>query len=299
MQIKYLECFMLISELKSFTKAAQMLFLSPPAVTQQINALEDQLGFKLFNRSNKGVSLTDAGRNFYDDAKQIVEFSNKAIQKGRAIAEKNTDSIAIGVSGPVCTSLLPAICHDFYERHHDATVKFVDDPTNSFEQVLQGKNDVNITFGNKGLQTDGIRNTLLCMDDPVCLISLDHPYAVRASVRVEDFSDMNFVLTAPGISAYHDTLHAAIASDHPQVRTMYVDRHDCGLMQMDAEKAVALVPGLFGLENEHFVTIPFEGLPQISIDLFTKENCDSTVQKFIDSAKDTVRSLKKNAAHSC
>lgn len=299
MQIKALECFLLISELKNFSKAAKMLFLSPPAVTQQINALEYLLGFKLFVRSNKGVTLTEAGRDFYDDAKRIVELSTAAVAKGRALAERETNSISIGVSGAVCACLLPAICHDFYERYGDVSVKFVHDPTNSHEQVLQGKNDVNLSFGNEGITAKGIQNTLLCMDDPVCLISLKHPYALRNSLSIRDFVGLNFVITAPRISAYHDGLYEIIKNSYPQINTIFVDRHDSGLMQMDADNAVALVPKLFGLESELFVTIPFDGLPKISIDLFTRDDPDPMVANFIGSAKSTVQSLKGYAPCSC
>jgi len=299
MQIKSLECFLLIAELKNFSKAAKMLFLSPPAVTQQINALEDLLGFRLFVRSNKGVALTEAGRDFYDDAKKIVELSNMAVSKGRALAERTTNSIAIGVSGPVCASLLPAICHDFYERCGDVNVKFVQDPTNSHEQVLQGKNDINIAFGNRDIAAKGVQNTLLCMDDPVCLISLDHPYASRDSLSLGDFAGLNFVVTAPGISAYHDRLYEIIKNSYPQINTIFVDRHDSGIMQMDADNAVALVPKLFALESELFVTVPFDGLPKISIDLFTRGDPDPMIIRFTDSAKSTVRTLQDYARCVC
>ena len=291
MHLKSIECFTLIADLKSISKAAKMLFLSPPAVTQQLNALEELLQFKLFNRSNKGVTLTEAGKAFYDDARKIVSISNTAVAKSRAIAEKKSNSISVGVSGPVCASLLPAIIRDFRESYPEVTVKFVDDLTNTHEQVLQGTNDVNITYGNRGIAAEGIQNTLLCMDDPVCLISLNHPFALRKSLCIRDFIGLNFVLTAPGISEYHDDLYARMKNDYPQINTQFVDRHDSGLMQMDADNAVALVPRLFELEDERFITLPFEGLPKISINLFTR---DGTIHNFVESAKSTIKRLHGN-----
>uniref|UniRef100_UPI0015D6C102 LysR family transcriptional regulator n=1 Tax=Staphylococcus haemolyticus TaxID=1283 RepID=UPI0015D6C102 len=85
MYSRQIEVFVKVVEQKSFSKAAEELFISSTAIMKQINSLEDQVGVTLLNRSNKGVSLTPAGKSFYEDAKEIIKLSNQAIQRAKNI----------------------------------------------------------------------------------------------------------------------------------------------------------------------------------------------------------------------
>lgn len=69
-----LETFSVVAGCGSFTKAAEILFISPPAVMKQINALEERLGVALFARTNRGLQLTEAGKGFLQDARYIIDY---------------------------------------------------------------------------------------------------------------------------------------------------------------------------------------------------------------------------------
>ena len=81
MTIDNLKCFILVAENLSFARAAEALYISQPAVTKQINALEHELGVTLFIRSTRHVELTPSGISFYKDAKDIVMKSQAAISR--------------------------------------------------------------------------------------------------------------------------------------------------------------------------------------------------------------------------
>ena len=70
-----LDAFIKVADSGSFSKAAEAMYISAPAIIQQINLLEASCGFKLFARSNHGVKLTPAGRSLYEDAKTIIRLS--------------------------------------------------------------------------------------------------------------------------------------------------------------------------------------------------------------------------------
>ena len=94
-----LTTFISVAENGSFTKAADALFITPTAVMKQINALEERLGITLFDRTNHGLQLTEAGKSFLQDAKYIIEYSDRAIEKAREIDNKDkAQSIRIGTS---------------------------------------------------------------------------------------------------------------------------------------------------------------------------------------------------------
>ena len=94
-----LTTFISVSENGSFTKAADALFITPTAVMKQINALEERLVITLFDRTNHGLQLTEAGKSFLQDAKYIIDYSDRAIEKAREIDNKDkAQSIRIGTS---------------------------------------------------------------------------------------------------------------------------------------------------------------------------------------------------------
>ena len=87
-----LDAFVKVADLGSFSKAAESMYISPPAIIQQINLLEASCGFKLFLRSNHGVRLTPAGQSLYEDAKTIIRLSQEALTKARRMAECTFDA---------------------------------------------------------------------------------------------------------------------------------------------------------------------------------------------------------------
>lgn len=94
-----LETFVKVAECGSFTKAAEDLFVTPTAVMKQINALEKELSVTLFDRTNQGLRITKAGESFLQDARYILEYTERAVQKAREIEEgENRKSIRIGTS---------------------------------------------------------------------------------------------------------------------------------------------------------------------------------------------------------
>ena len=94
-----LTTFISVAENGSFTKAADDLYMTPTAVMKQINVLEERLGTTLFDRTNRGLQLTEAGKSFLQDARYIIDYSDRAIQKAKEIdGEDKQQSIRIGTS---------------------------------------------------------------------------------------------------------------------------------------------------------------------------------------------------------
>ena len=82
MELRHLRYFLAVGEEQHFRRAAQRLRVAQPALSRQIQMLEEELGFKLFKRLPRGVKITDAGKLFLDDARRILQEVNDSI--GRA-----------------------------------------------------------------------------------------------------------------------------------------------------------------------------------------------------------------------
>ena len=73
-----LETFIQVADAGSFSKAAEILYITPTAVTKQINLLESSLELQLFVRTHRGLTLTEAGKSLYTDAKYIIQYSKES-----------------------------------------------------------------------------------------------------------------------------------------------------------------------------------------------------------------------------
>lgn len=93
-----LETFIIVADLGSFSKAAEALFISAPAVMKQMNLLEEQLNLPLITRTHQGISLTEVGEAIYQDAKKIIAFSEEAMTQADQLLKTQSWKIKIGSS---------------------------------------------------------------------------------------------------------------------------------------------------------------------------------------------------------
>lgn len=100
MNFLHFQSFMTTADCKSITAAAKTLFISPTSLMQQLNLLEKELGFKVFNRSRKGVTLTVAGQKLYDGCRKLMSESESLFQECKALATQEKSIIHICVSRP-------------------------------------------------------------------------------------------------------------------------------------------------------------------------------------------------------
>ncbi|WP_437613667.1 LysR substrate-binding domain-containing protein [Erwinia sp. V71] len=107
MELRYLRYFVAVAQTRNFTRAAEMLGISQPPLSQQILRLEREIGTPLLKRLTRGVELTEAGEVFYQDACQILELTGNALEKAKSIARGVSGQLSLGFAGS--TAFHPAI----------------------------------------------------------------------------------------------------------------------------------------------------------------------------------------------
>lgn len=107
---------------KSFSKAAETLFISQPSLSAAVSHRERELGFRIFDRSTKPVSLTPEGHVYLDMLEEIMESERNMHLRLQSLSEDKCHSIAIGGSTSTVYYLLPSICGEFYRTHPDVAV---------------------------------------------------------------------------------------------------------------------------------------------------------------------------------
>ena len=93
-----LETFLCVAECGSFNRAAEKLYISPPAVIKQINLLEENLDLQLFVRTHRGLQITEAGKSLEQDAKYIIQYCKDSVTRARNAMQKDEEIVRIGTS---------------------------------------------------------------------------------------------------------------------------------------------------------------------------------------------------------
>ncbi|ASG26731.1 LysR family transcriptional regulator [Fusobacterium nucleatum] len=119
LDLHYLEIFYEVAKAKSFTKAAEKLFINQSAVSIQVKKFEDILKVKLFDRSSKKIKLTYIGETLYKMAEDIFEKVKRAEKEISRVIEVNRARIAIGASSIIAEPLLPSLMKDFSSAHEE------------------------------------------------------------------------------------------------------------------------------------------------------------------------------------
>lgn len=101
MELRHLRYFVAVAETLHFTRAAQMLGISQPPLSQQIQRLEHEIGTPLLRRLTRGVELTEAGSAFLPDASAIVQMADHALEKARGVARGMSGKMSLGFASSV------------------------------------------------------------------------------------------------------------------------------------------------------------------------------------------------------
>ena len=219
-----LSTFISVAESGSFTKAAEVLFITPPAVMKQINSLEERLGITLFDRTNHGLQLTDAGKSFFQDAKYIIDYSNRAIEKAKDIDNKDRQqSIRIGTSIMTPAKFLLDIWSEIQKFNPYLKIElipFENTPINSVEILRNLGKHIDIVAG---LYDDGFLEDRRCkaahLYDKKLLfaIPVTHPLCGKTKIELSDLKGRKVLLIRKNWNEYIDKLRTDLIENGTEI----------------------------------------------------------------------------------
>lgn len=217
-----LDTFIKTADVLSFSKAADELHLTPPAVIKQINAFEDHLGIVLFIRTHRGLMLTEAGKELYHEAKKIIAYSNACLERIRSLQNDNY-IIRIAVSSKTSTLFLRDLQKILNKQELGLRFKLIpfDVTANNFPD----------NFKNLGILYDiipGIYDeenikTRNCLVLPLfkahlcCAISQTNPLSRKNSISFEDLYGKTIMLIQRGWNIYTDKLRDELNEKYKQI----------------------------------------------------------------------------------
>src|SRR5699024_5752031 len=122
MELRHLKYFKIVAEELNFTKAAKRLNISQPPLSKQIKQLEEEIGARLFLRTNKKVELTDSGKFFLERVNKIIQEIEEASNQAKKTHEEESRNLTIGVTNSALYSFIP-ILRAYQEKFHLVNVK--------------------------------------------------------------------------------------------------------------------------------------------------------------------------------
>jgi len=206
MELRALRSFLAVADHLSFHRAAQYLGLSQPALTMQIQALEDELGVQLFERNRQATSLAYVGAIFRCDARALVNRVQYAVERTRRAAKGRIGMLRIGfISTAATAQFLSPLISRYREAHPEIELSLKNLLTVDQVRMLD---DAQLDVGFFRLPLVPPKSIVMeCVhhEPLVVLLPQQHPLADKKDLKLEDLSDSPFVVYsrqhAPG---YHD-----------------------------------------------------------------------------------------------
>jgi DNA-binding transcriptional LysR family regulator len=197
MEMRRLEVFCKVVELRSFTKAAEALLLSQPTVSEHIRTLEETLGEKMLDRLGREIGPTPAGEVFYRYAVEILRMREEALQALARFKGEVAGRIVLGASTIPGTYFLPKLVGAFKTEHPSVSITLrIGDTAEITTQVLDGDIEAGVIGSlrsDRRLITEEIFS-----DELVLAVYPDHPFAGTDAVDPEDLYGQPFILRERG-----------------------------------------------------------------------------------------------------
>ncbi len=256
MELRQLEYFCAVSSLKNFTKAANFLHVSQPSVTKAIQSLEAELSLTLFDRSQKHIFLTEAGKVFLLHAKKILQDVQAAQLSMERFQSQSGGVIRFGVPPMVESYLFP----DFFMKFQAANPNIVLDlqECSDSAEVNEKLDDNALDFGIVFLNVDEHpKNSLKLLDDEFYLcLPPNHKFARAEKISFGSLKGEKFILQPPGTVQNFVTMQlSADAGFAPEI-LLSTSQLKTIKKLVSSNAAVALLPHFAITMAETFKAVP-------------------------------------------
>src|SRR5712692_9801617 len=191
MDINHLEVFLSVAQEKSFSRAADALHRTQPAVSQAIRRLEVELGESLFDRSSKDGTLTAAGRVLFDFAQQMMNLRHHAHSAIRELRDLHRGKLTLSANEYTVMYLLPVI-PVFRARHPHIKVEVKRSLASRIPSEILGR-DTEIGIVSFKPSDAAIAAVPVVMDELTLIVPTDHPLAAKQTVSVRELGAESFI----------------------------------------------------------------------------------------------------------
>ncbi len=226
---------------KSFKSAAERLFVSQPSLSKQIKTLEYELGINLFNRTNRKVTLTEAGQLFLKYTDRTLALCEETCRAMEDLKNGEQGNLIIGGSQTIGTYLMPQIIAAFNQKNPQITLNVqVDSTRNIARNIVERQIDIAIVGGDVPIQfKKNLQIEPFAEDELSLIVSNSHPFANRKEkiINKEDLYHLNFI-TLNTNSTIKNFIDRTLLQNEIQTKNFNI------VMQLNSIEAIKTAVGL-------------------------------------------------------
>ncbi len=284
-----LETFICVVDAGSFSKAAEKLYISPPAVIKQINSLEASLGLQLFARTHRGLVVTEAGKSIYNDAKYLIGYCKDSVKRAKDAMNISDEVIRVGISPITPPQVFVDLWPEIQKIYPDMKLQLV-----TFENTPENAREILANLGQNIDVVSGIYDdTLLKLRDcngveiskePFCVaVSIHHRLARKKKITFDDLAGENLMLMHREWSHYVDELRDDIINNHPDINIVDFDFYNIDIFNR-CENSNDVLLAFKSWESVHPLIriIPVEWDYTIPFGLLYSKEPSEKVQRLVD-----------------
>jgi len=226
MDLRQLRYFVQIADCGNFSRAAEMLRVAQPSLSQQIKGLEEELGVSLFMRHARGVVLTELGLQFCDHARRLIQEADRAREVIRSKAANPSGRVSVGLPTSACRGLSLHLFRALSERLPDIRLHLVETMTGYLDEMIQaGRLDVALLYDHKAFEH--VAWTEMMVEELMLVAPAGSPLASQ-----------------PSVSFAEVFRHPLVLPGRPNVARILVEqlaaRHDVAVTAMDCDSLPAI-----------------------------------------------------------
>jgi DNA-binding transcriptional LysR family regulator len=215
MTLRQFEVFLAVARARSFRRAADMLHLSQPALSQHVRELEGALGARLFDRLGRAVHLTEAGRILEDHATRLFATLTDAQHAIAELQGLDRGTLAIGASTTPGIYLLPGVLGVFRQRHPGIAVTLQMGNSEQIESLVRaGELDLGL-IGDRGRSPVEESLAASLTDELMLVVGAAHAWARRRDIRPEELAIQPLLVREPGSGTRQVTERALAGAGVP------------------------------------------------------------------------------------
>ncbi len=288
MNTKNIETFLAVSTYSSINAAAEALFISAPALQQQLNRLENEIGFRLLERSPAGIRLTAAGRVFQEGISRIKADTETLIARCRE-TESMSRCLRIGAILGLKPDLFPRLSGPFYQKYPNVIQEPVMESEDQlFSDLDNGALDAVEYFECPRAHAAGRNFEPLLWEGRNCLMSPSHPLASRKALTMEDLRGQSIVVyrfdRIPGFREYMEKHYPDVkVSEDPRIMDFYT------MVRSFEDGHIGLIPPHVENQFQPLRSVPLRMEMRWPIGLVYREPASPLLRQFMEVAKEVFR----------
>ncbi|MFJ8134719.1 LysR family transcriptional regulator [Streptomyces sp. NPDC096013] len=251
MQFTQLQYFVAVAETRHFTRAADLVHVAQPSLSQQIKALERELGADLFLRARGNITLTDAGEALLPLARRILADADTARHEVQELAQLRSGRIRLGATPSLCTGLLPDVLRAFHDRYPGIRLLIEEGGSHDLvRELARGALDLALVVLPLPTPSPALTTVELLREDLVVVSSPEAPAPGRGrTVRIADLESERLVMFRHGYDLRELTVAACRAEGFEPDFAVEGGEMDAVLGFVRAGLGVAVVPRMVATKS--------------------------------------------------